>query len=352
MTFFPALYGKDSNGKTRIWQVEVVNGMIRRTTGLIDGKRSVTERPPDAKRKTPIEEQAAQMWRKQVKLGYMDNIQLRSEVVLRPMLLYSFSSRSYGIDGDIRFQPKLDGVRMLGGFSGGGLLLQSRNEQRIEHLTHLEKALEGKLEEGEFLDGELFCKDLDFEQITSAARGSESPYAPKLEFHCFDYFRLSQLEMPFMERYERLKEIIKSINHSMIKIVPAYQGTAKDADRYHDKFVAEGHEGVVIRVADSPYLLNKRSSQCIKYKKMMTEEFEIVGAEEAEGKDRGTPIWICETKDGDTFKARPKGTMESRRELWKNRGKLMGEMLTVQFQGLTQDGVPRFPVALAVRNYE
>jgi len=30
----------------------------------------------------------------------------------------------------------------------------------------------------------------------------------------------------------------------------------------------------------------------------------------------------------------------------------MGEMLTVQFQGLTQDGVPRFPVALAVRNYE
>ena len=57
------------------------------------------------------------------------------------MLLYSFSSRSYGIDGDIRFQPKLDGVRMLAGFSGGGLLLQSRNEQRIEHLTHLEKAL-------------------------------------------------------------------------------------------------------------------------------------------------------------------------------------------------------------------
>jgi len=108
----------------------------------------------------------------------------------------------------------------------------------------------------------------------------------------------------------------------------------------------------VVRVAESPYLLNKRSSQCIKYKKMMTEEFEIVGAEEAEGKDRGTPIWICETKDGDTFKARPKGTMESRRELWKNRGKLMGEMLTVQFQGLTQDGVPRFPVALAVRNYE
>ena len=76
--FFPALYGKDAKGKTRIWQVEVVNGMIRRTTGLIEGKRSVTERPPDAKRKTPIEEQAAQMWRKQVKLGYMDNIQLRS----------------------------------------------------------------------------------------------------------------------------------------------------------------------------------------------------------------------------------------------------------------------------------
>ena len=124
MTFFPALYGKDAKGKTRIWQVEVVNGMIRRTTGLIDGKRSVTERPPDAKRKTPIDEQAAQMWRKQVKLGYMDNVQLSSKIVLRPMLLYSFGERSYGIDGDVCFQPKLDGVRMLAGFSGGGLLLQ------------------------------------------------------------------------------------------------------------------------------------------------------------------------------------------------------------------------------------
>jgi len=348
MTEFPILYAKDARGKLRIWQIEIVEGMIKRTTGLVDGKLTITERPPDAKRKTPIEEQVAQLWRKQVKLGYQEENELDGKISLKPMLLHTYENKK--IKGDVCVQPKLDGIRMLAGFSGGRLVMMTRTGKEITHLTHIEKILDGKLKEGEFLDGELFTDKLNFDQIAGAVSGVSNPDATKLEFHCFDYFILHKLSMPFTERYHYLSNM-KGFGES-IKLVPNKMIDPKDIDAFHDDAVKEGHEGVVIRIPDSPYLLDRRSSQCLKYKKMRKEEFEIVGVEEAEGRDRGTPIWICETEKGDTFKARPKGSMESRKTMWKNRGKVIGEMLTVQFQEYTKEGVPRFPVGLTIRNYE
>ena len=63
-------------------------------------------------------------------------------------------------------------------------------------------------------------------------------------------------------------------------------------------------------------------------------------------------VWIVETENGQEFRVRPEGTRELRREWFENGDDYIGEMLTVKFFELTDDGVPRFPVGIAIRDYE
>ena len=58
-------------------------------------------------------------------------------------------------------------------------------------------------------------------------------------------------------------------------------------------------------------------------------------------------IWIC--KKDKEFRVRPRGTIEQRKEWFKNGKKYIGKMLTVIYQELSEQNVPRFPVGKAIR---
>ena len=84
----------------------------------------------------------------------------------------------------------------------------------------------------------------------------------------------------------------------------------------------------------------------------MEDEFKIVGFTQGDGRDRGTVIWICHTKEWKEFSVRPRGTIAARTFLYNNGDKYIGKMLTVIYQELTEEGKPRFPVGKDVReNY-
>jgi len=52
------------------------------------------------------------------------------------------------------------------------------------------------------------------------------------------------------------------------------------------------------------------------------------------------------------FKAKPRGTREMKQMWYDNSDSYMGEMLTVKYQELTPDGIPRFPIAIRFRSRE
>ena len=79
-----------------------------------------------------------------------------------------------------------------------------------------------------------------------------------------------------------------------------------DVEKYHEEFVKEGYEGIMVRNNSGEYGLNRRSKNLQKYKKFFDQEFEIVGYYEGTGNDRGTVIWECMTEDGQIFKATAK----------------------------------------------
>ena len=118
----------------------------------------------------------------------------------------------------------------------------------------------------------------------------------------------------------------------------------------HAQYVTDGYEGIMLRNKEGLYA-NNRSIHLQKYKEFFDMECDIVGFKEGEGAEAGCVIWICEL-DGKTFACRPRGTREEREELFEKGADFIGNQLTVRYQEKTDDGLLRFPVGIAIRNYE
>ena len=97
---------------------------------------------------------------------------------------------------------------------------------------------------------------------------------------------------------------------------------------------------------------NDRSIDLQKYKEFQDAEYEIVQFKEGEGTEKGCVIWVCKTEEGKVFNCRPRGTHEDRIELFKNGSQYIGKKLTIRFQELTDDKIPRFPIGITFRDYE
>ena len=357
------LYSRDKGGKTRFWAISVDNDpsgvFITRRYGQIDGKETVTRTEITSGKNigrsnetTKLEQaalEAKSMYKKQVESGFTPNKDTLSEqVTVLPMLANKWEDRAHNISEPFFVQPKLDGVRMIIGRQQGEVKTLSRTG-KVFKMPHIEQLVSQLLQDGQFLDGELFSDELTFQEITGVcgAKKNTSQNLSKIKFHVFDYFDVNNLDEPFEERIKKLFKFEKVVN-----LVPTFKILKKsEVQTWHDKFASEGHEGIMVRHSQGKYSLNQRSNHLLKYKAFQTEEYIIIGASEGKGPDAGTVIWECGCPKG-SFSVRPKGTREQRTHWFQNYEKFLGKKLTVQFQNLTDGGLPRFPVGLAIRDYE
>ncbi|GET89497.1 DNA ligase, putative [Leishmania tarentolae] len=295
--------------------------------------------------------------------------------------------------------PKIDGIRCMIGyneklrevqfFSRGGIVLECCHGLVPQLLPLFEE------DPTLMLDGELFAPECNFEQLnglvrrlskTSNAKIMEAQ-ARLLEYFAFDIMysaKLSSVSAPFDERYMLLKKLIpvcgaKRISNYVhddtrkkvirakhggattaadgqaVKIyhVPAAQVHPSDMEDVLNEACSQGFEGVMIRLPKFPYEHGKRSFGLLKYKQMHDAEFKIVGFVPGEGKFKnGLGAFICTTKDGKHFHTPPKVSYKRRVELWGHRQEYLGKYLTVQYQELSSQNVPRFPIAKAIRGGE
>lgn len=253
-------------------------------------------------------------------------------------------------------QPKLDGIRML--VSLPGLALTSRNGTDFGHLKHrfssqlsaiaAQLASSGAVA----LDGELYVHGVPFQRLASMVRNKADPTSgAALEYHVYDV--VDKGAAGFKERHAELAAAFarSRVRTHVLLVETRVASSAADVAAELASAEGRGYEGVMVRSTDGQYARGKRSSDLLKYKRFETGEFEIVGFKEASGKDKGTPVF-CLRASGSTFFARPTGTSESRRAMFARAPSMVGKMMTVQYQGLSRDGIPRFPVALDVRDYE
>ena len=98
------------------------------------------------------------------------------------------------------------------------------------------------------------------------------------------------------------------------------------------------------------YAPQRRYLKMLKYKRFDTAEFTIVGAKPGKGTESGAVVWICRQKKGATFDCRPAASIAERRTQFKDWPQYIGYLLTVKYQGLSADKIPRFPVGLGIRH--
>jgi DNA ligase-1 len=158
--------------------------------------------------------------------------------------------------------------------------------------------------------------------------------------------------MPYEQRYANLQVLFKRYRFKHLVLVKTDECESEEKMKeLHAQYVADGYEGLMLRNKTGLYK-NARSADLQKYKEFFDDEYEIIDYKEGEGVEAGCVLWVCKTAEGKTFNCRPRGTREDRAEMFGRGDEYIGKMLTVRFQELTTDRVPRFPVGLAIRDYE
>ena len=386
-----------NNDRVYTWSISIIDKnkdgsvfTISTSHGLIDGKKVIHEKDiEEGKAKRTVLEQAIleanRKWEnKKEKELYVEKLDLNSDgkksdkspasIVVRPMLANTFDpklyeetgkkSRAFKIGFPAYIQRKYDGIRCISyRDASGNIIIESRKGIPFQNFSILKEQLSvlfDKLPDNFYFDGELYTNDIPFEIVSGLIRLHEKKATSedlelinKIEYYIYDFVNLNELDMPYKDRYEFLNDflgknakklhLIKSVETILIKKV-------QDVKTYHDKFVSEGYEGIMIRDMNGPYEINKRSKYLQKFKEFMEEEFKIIGYHDGTGDEKGAVVWDCETKGKIPFAVRPRGTFEARKKLFNEASKYIGKLITVIFQEYSAEGIPRFPVGKGIRD--
>lgn len=211
---------------------------------------------------------------------------------------------------------------------------------------------------GEIFDGELYIHNTDFNKLGGNIRRDKNidiNSANKVEYHIYDFPRiyddtiLLTEESAYLNRFTALDK--RKLNLPLVTVVTTLINNEEEMLDKFAQYLEEGYEGIMIRNLNSPYE-QKRSYNLLKYKEFDDKEYKIIGYEEGRGLLSGcVGAFICEISKGITFKAKLKGkdVTELLRGYFKNPKIFMGKSLTVIYQGLSKDGIPRFPVGKIIR---
>jgi DNA ligase-1 len=311
-----------ATGKTKVWNAMIVGETLVEESGPLDGP--LTQKIIETKSTDPkgLEKELKSLRQKRVKQGYTETM----EKPLGAMLANEWNHEPLVFP--IYVQPKLDGIRCLVYEKDGQTVFQSRNHTVFQDFPHI-RAIPGIV-----MDGELYHHDLEFHEITSIVRKKNHPRLSELQYHVYDLIADGTFE-------QRLS-LLESLNLTLTETKKVHSVEA--VEDYHRECVERGYEGIMLRTPGGKYR-QTRSKDLLKYKHFKTDEYKVVG--HTIGKE-GIPVLECQAGDK-TFGVMMKSTLEEKQKMMTNIQEFYGEWVTVKYQELSKDGIPRFPVGIAFR---
>lgn len=393
------LYKQNQTGNTQQWKLIAFQdsegsnvdddiAYIQTTYGVVDGKLVTTKptahRPKNVGRKneTSAWDQAilhgTRKWmNKQEKEGYVTSVTndgpasrtrsrspkgVDARADKRPMLAKVVDVKKPKLIFPMIAQPKLDGVRCITYLdkSTDDIVFLSRKMVQYTSFPALSRELRAIFARfpTAVLDGEIgdFTSPpaIPFEKVTGLVR--KKTHVDERDLLTYYVYDVIDPEQGYEARYNRIQSAVEDLRSkgklSLVYATPYEFVTNMKQMVERFKEWSVDYEGIMLRDPTMGYQTGKRNKALWKYKSFMDEEFEIVGFKEGEGQEKGCVVWECITEEGRTFWVRPKGDRATRQALFEAGKKYVGDKLTVQFQEWTLDRIPRFPVGIAIRNYE
>lgn len=391
------LINRDANGKIRVvdisysWNEALHGYVIERITYVYGGKKVnqpllVIDKP---KAKRTLQQQIELEYNSNKKkyldkgyknikdLGYksltefdpdkvLGNDTTNQDGIIKPFLAKpaddvsnkAFNRQYYG-------SRKINGTRCLIYYKNGVIKTASRGaityDVAINHIiTHPKLINLFKENPDLILDGEIYKHGWTLNKISGLARKEEPDEEQKhLEYYLYDIADTTKI---FKDRLTILNEIKDKLNldfnperewdENDLKIQFVPQDLMQGWDqikKYHDKFVSEGWEGLVIRFVNGIYKPGKRSSDMIKIKIYKNAEYRILGL--SEGLRPEDMCFIMKTPGGYEFRAKPMGDREQKQWYRDHINELIGKLGTVKYFEMSGAGtdVPQQPVFESVR---
>ncbi|MDO5639589.1 MAG: DNA ligase [Neisseria sp.] len=191
------------------------------------------------------------------------------------------------------------------------------------------------------LDGELYSRRGQFEQISAAVRKSSGDWQG-IRLHVFD---VPQAQGNLHQRLAVLQRWLKSHPDAPIVVIP--QTTARDnahAQAFLQQIEAAGGEGVMLRRPDTPYS-GGRSSNLLKLKSAHDAECTVTRHHPGKGKYAGKlGALSCKNRHGE-FRIG-----SGFKDVDRSNPPPIGSTVTYKYRGFTQKGTPRFATFVRVRN--
>jgi len=367
------LYTIDSSDRVRVWDIEVVqNGEahgIKYRDGLENGKLKEwifkASKPMNIGKvnETTAEQQAVLMLDAEIGIKLRNNYfhsieEAHSNKLFLPMLAEKYEKRAAKLKYPLYVQPKYDGSRANVYFSKAEnrVVMMSRTGKEVVSCPHIVTSFTTYCTNNptHIIDGELYNHALrdDFEQLMSLSRktkptaGDLAESARMLKLYVYDIYDTANPDLSFTERENIISE---ELHWTVEGSVELSETTAVNNDEQlltmEEHYLAEGYEGIMVRVPNAPYKVDGRSADLLKKKIFTDEEFEIVDVLEGDAVWRGcAKTIIIRLPDGRTQGAGLKGTFEVNAERLANKDQLIGKLATICYFGKTNDGLLRFPV--------
>jgi len=370
---YPEIYKQDSGGKIRVWYMEQDGDKFRTFDGQVGGKIKASgwrvAKPTNVGRsneRTGVVQATFTIeakYEKQLKTEYHETVEdtAKGPHYFMPMLAEKYEEFT---SGDA--QPKLDGFRCINEDDGAW----SREGEPLAGAAHIVEALREVMARKPDLvfDGELYNHELrhDFGKLSGLIkRGWKKPEdealaREKIQYHVYD---LPSIKAPFRERSAILKKLVAAINNpSIIYVETVGVDSAWFYDECHDRWLADGYEGSMLRNSDSEYQTGKRTKDLLKRKEFDDAEFDIIpgGIQEGEGNwdgcakrvvcwlpdaDRTIDLNDKKAREANTFEAGIDGDKDQNRKLLAEADQ--HEVVTIRHFGWTSSEIPkpRFGVA-------
>lgn len=354
------LVTQDASGKNRYWQMfvdkdnedgEVFTHTEYWSEGGVHTDSALTQvfgKNIGHSNETTPEEQAIKELesavQRQTDQGYYPVGGERQLVYDLPMLAHDLTKRKKPLEFPVWAQPKIDGMRMLwskdkGFWTRGGKAM-------IEAVTaHIRVPAEdlGDL----VLDGELVLPTpYSFQDTMSAAKRFNKETSPQLMYNIFDFYLPQNMDVP---AYARMPFVSELGFDGATGVVSVLIQSMEELTAFHGCCIEMGYEGTIVRTPDGQYEIGRRSHNLLKYKNFDETDFHIIDVIDGKGKEEGVASFVLTTPNLQTFKSSINMSLEERKKIFDNREAYIRRTAKVKHQGYSDDGVPRFPKVLAIR---
>lgn len=353
---YNTIYAPNKDISIQEWSVYVENDTVIVKYGKWGGKIQTKHTKCEAKNigrsnSTTPEQQAVleaeSKYRDQIRKGYVENVedvQFNTDKT-RVMLAQDASKKPHFVKYPCHTMAKLDGNRCLVTFDDSGEpIFNSRGAKVYPSHKHLAEQLKQLRDETglDSFDGELYVHGMPLQKIVSLVKKVQ-PESYQLEYWIYDV----PSDKIWEERVKDLTELMKYPKHS-ITIVPSSpcNNEQEVKDSIHN-YMGYGYEGTIIRNLKGKYEFGQRSNDLLKWKVFCSDEAFVYDVE-VDKNEEG--VLLCRMKNGIEFRCKMKGTHEER--LYNEQLKLIGKHVTFTYQTLSVDGVPIFPVGIAVRELD